>query len=152
LISTQNPDDETTGGDFLRPKRLRDHHQRLLQAPPMSRAVPHSNTKMAMLMISPTIGSANGKPSQIPITPTTSARRYSRCARDAVGDQGRGLDPPSDSNPIHRFGIGFYLLPQSPNGQWCKVVGQSFQVQLATGNGDKDGIWGCGYSMATPAG
>src|SRR5215204_348981 len=35
----------------------------------MSRAVPHSNTKLARLITSPTIGSANGKPNQIPDDP-----------------------------------------------------------------------------------
>ena len=41
----------------------------------MSRLVPISSTTIAALINTPTIGSASGKPSQMPITPSTTARR-----------------------------------------------------------------------------
>ena len=47
----------------------------------MSRAVAHSRTKMAMLITRPTIGSANGKPSHMPITPSTTANEVKPSVR-----------------------------------------------------------------------
>jgi hypothetical protein len=57
-----------------------------------------------MLITSPKMGLADGKPSQIPITPNTTAKEVKPvgAGMDAVSHQGGRSDAPPNPDPVHR--------------------------------------------------
>ena len=59
----------------------------------MSRLVPISSTTIAALISRPTIGSASGKPSQMPITPATTASEVNPSVRACTPSATRAAEP-----------------------------------------------------------